>query len=146
MFRTNNNRRFKSLNSSANDCNRLLTEAGVINDPQDVALEFSKYFEDILSSRVDSNRSEEMLNSTHYNSYTMGITHDVLRKPISPLEVLSAVKALKSGKSSGPDGLLSEHLKRGGPTLIPWLTKILNRIIVTEEILPCLKKGLIVPV
>ena len=92
MFRTNNNRRFKSSNSSANDCNRLLTEAGVINDPQDIALEFSKYFEDILSSCVDSNRSGEMLNSAHYNSYTMGITHDVLREPISPLEVLSAVK------------------------------------------------------
>ena len=61
----------------------------------------------------------ESVDSAYYNSYTMGITHDVLREPISPLEVLSAVKALKSGKSSGPDGLLSEHLKHGGPTLIP---------------------------
>ena len=60
--------------------------------------------------------------------------------------VLGAVKTLKSGKSSGPDGVLSEHLKYGGPTFIPWLTKVLNRIIVLEEIPPSLKNGLIVPV
>ena len=148
MFRTNNNKRFKVSNGSRNDCNRLLTEAGVVTDPQAIALEFSKYFEGVLSSRVhvDSNQSEVILASALHNSYTMGITHDVLSEPVGPLEVLSAIKALKSGKASGLDGLLSEHLKHGGPTLIPWLTKILNRIFVTEEIPLCLKKGLIVPV
>ena len=48
-------------------------------------------------------------------------------------EVENALKKLKTKRSGGADGLLAEHLKRGGPVLTAWLKRILNSIICLER-------------
>ena len=50
------------------------------------------------------------------------------------------------GKSAGPDGLSLEHFWYDGPILTLWITKLLNRIIVLEEIPSCMKEGIITPI
>lgn len=43
----------------------------------------------------------------------------VLDDPFSAEQIEVAINKLKKGKSGGVDGLLPEHLKHGGPALIP---------------------------
>ena len=52
---------------------------------------------------------------------------------------------MKNRKSGGADGLLAEHLKNGGPTLIVWLKQIFSTIIRLEQIPQSFKLGVIVP-
>ena len=61
-------------------------------------------------------------------------------------EIESALRKMKSRRSGGADGLLAEHLKNGGPTLVAWLKRIFTTIIHLEQIPPGFKLGVIVPV
>ena len=146
LFKTGDARRFRLPNNSASVCGRLLTESGFTTDPQEIVSEFSEYFKQVFSSRVDSALSEEMLTNARERSYDLGPVDDILAKPITPQEVSAAVEGLKRGKSPGPDGLLAEHIRHGGSILIPWLTGVFNRILAVEEIPSCMKLGQIVPV
>ena len=56
------------------------------------------------------------------------------------------MRKLKCGKNGGVDGLQPEHIKYGGHSLILWLQRIFNAIIALEDIPPCLKVGVNVPV
>ena len=60
-----------------------------------------------------------------------------------PFETQSAVKELKCEKG---DGLQPEHLKYGGHSIVLWLQRIFNKISVIEDLPPCLKLGIVVPV
>ena len=51
-----------------------------------------------------------------------------------------------TNRSKGADGLNSEHLIYGGPSLILWLKKIFNTIILLEEVPTCFKEGIVTPV
>ena len=53
---------------------------------------------------------------------------DSLDKPISKEEVSRTIKTLKSGKSSGSDGILAEMLKSTGNTMTCFLTEYFNKI------------------
>ena len=61
-------------------------------------------------------------------------------------EVSRAVARLKKRKAPGPDGLMAEHLKGGGETVIIWLMKILNATVELESVPMVLKKGIVVSV
>ena len=61
-------------------------------------------------------------------------------------EIQLAVKQLKCGKSAGPDGITAEHIKYGGPMLIKWLHKVFSRILLLEDVPPCMKEGIITPI
>jgi endonuclease/exonuclease/phosphatase family metal-dependent hydrolase len=52
--------------------------------------------------------------------------------PITDHEVYLALHKMKYGKSPGGDGITTEALKVGGPTLIPYLSKLFNTIITTH--------------
>ena len=56
------------------------------------------------------------------------------------------MKKLKCGKGGDPDDLQPEHLKYGCHSLIFWLQCIFNTTILLEDIPPCLKLGVTVPV
>ncbi len=56
------------------------------------------------------------------------------------------MKAIKLGKSGGPDGLSPEHLVYGGEALKIRLKKMFNCIIVLKEVPDCLKEGLVIPI
>ena len=66
--------------------------------------------------------------------------------PFSTEEVEHAVKLMKLKKSAGPDDLTAEHLKYGGRSIITWLTGVLNSIIDVEQVPPCLKLGITIPI
>ena len=94
---------------------------------------------------LDPPLNSDRINSAHAQSFNTSIVDPLLAEITYP-EVSAAIKALKLGRSAGPDNLLAEHIKYGGPTLVKWLTKVFNRISVIEEIPSCLKAGLIIPV
>ena len=45
----------------------------------------------------------------------------LLEDPLTPDEIVQALKRLKRGKAGGPDNLSPEHLKFGGSVLQRWL-------------------------
>ena len=61
-------------------------------------------------------------------------------------EVTRALARLKKRKAPGPDGLMAEHLKRGGQIVVIWLMKILNAIVELESVPMVFKKGVEVPI
>ena len=52
---------------------------------------------------------------------------------------------LKNRKAAGPDGLMAEHLKLGGESVVIWLMNILNAVIELEVVPDVLKRGVVVP-
>ena len=54
---------------------------------------------------------------------------DTLNCPISVEEVIKAIKNLKTGKSGGLDGILSEMLKAGKHVTVSFLVKLFNLIL-----------------
>lgn len=61
-------------------------------------------------------------------------------------EVSAAVAKLKNRKAAGPDGLMAEHLKEGGESVVIWLMNILNAVVELEVVPGVLKRGVVVPV
>ena len=61
-------------------------------------------------------------------------------------EIQHAIKRLKQGRASGPDGVSPEHLRFSGPVFQNWLCQIYNNICQHEEIPKCFKHGIIIPV
>ena len=57
-----------------------------------------------------------------------------------------AIKRLKHGRASGPDGVSPEHLRFSGQVFQNWLCQIYNHICQHEEIPKCFKHGIIIPV
>ena len=70
----------------------------------------------------------------------------VLDTPIVVEELEGVIKKLKRGKSSGPDGIIPEHILFGGQNLRLWLINIFNAIINLESVPPCLTDAIIVPI
>lgn len=53
----------------------------------------------------------------------------LLDTPFSAEEVSVAIAKLKSRKAAGLDGLMAEHLKVGGESVVIWLMNILNAVV-----------------
>lgn len=54
------------------------------------------------------------------------LQNEYLDRPISENEVLVAIKNLKTGKSPGIDGLISQFFKSCPEQICPYLTTLLN--------------------
>ena len=67
-------------------------------------------------------RVAELLSESYRNEEIL------LDTPFCAEEVADAVKMLKAGKAPGPDGLLAEHLKWGGDSVLVWLQGVLNSL------------------
>ena len=55
--------------------------------------------------------------------------------PFSAEEVTNTVCKLKGRKAAGPDGLVTQHLKPEGESVVIWLRNILNSLEVVPDIL-----------
>ena len=124
-------------------CNKIRCGDGTTSDPTEMRSAFQNYFSNISSSQLNPSLCEESIRNLFHLSYSNANT--VLQQEFDLGEVNSAVKKLKSGKAAGPDKITAEHIKHGGPVLISWICKIFNRILILEEIPPCLKAGFIIP-
>ena len=56
------------------------------------------------------------------------LNNDLLNYPISVNEIELAINSLKTGKASGPDGLISEYFKNTSNYIIPILHVLFNKI------------------
>lgn len=53
---------------------------------------------------------------------------------ITKAEIYNALKKMKNNKASGKDGIITEAIKLGGPTLIGVLEKIFNLCLKNQDI------------
>ena len=144
MFRNGDRSRFKLFSKQKSTCKKLFVENETITDQTEIVEEFRKYFSTLASSCIDPQLSSSEIEAYHSSSYHND--DEILKNEISVKEVTAAIIKLKMGKSAGPDGLSLEHFRYGGPFLTLWITKLLNRIIVLEEIPSCMKEGIITPI
>ena len=80
------------------------------------------------------------------NARSFGHDDRILDTQFTIEEIENAVTRLKCGRGGGADGLQPEHLKYGCHSLILWLQRIFNAIILLEDIPSCLKLGVTVPI
>ena len=69
----------------------------------------------------------------------------IFNNPLTTDEMETAVRTLNSGKSPGFDEITSEHIKCAGGELVEMLTRLYNRIIVTEYIPKNFRTGTQIP-
>lgn len=106
----------------------------MISDPQELLAIWADHFGTLAQSRVDSepelqeleHKVAELLSESYKNEEML------LDVPFCAEEVAAAVKKLKAGKAAGPNGLLAEHLKWGGESVLVWLQGVLNLIVESE--------------
>ena len=107
---------------------------------------FRSHFSKLASSAIDTENESQPADSNIYDLEAKSLLTDdqILDTSITLEEIEAAVNTLKLGRSKGADGLNSEHLLYGGPTLMLWLMKIFNAVISLEEVPTCFKEGVII--
>ena len=148
LFKNNSNRRFRVFKPKTS-CSKLLDEnLHPTTDPSIILELFQSYFSKLASSNIDASNQTPYANYDIDNLEASSFTHDdqILDIDINVEQIEAAINTLKRGRSKGADGLNSEHLIYGGPSLILWLKKIFNTIILLEEVPTCFKEGIITPV
>jgi hypothetical protein len=74
--------------------------------------------------------STEVLDSIKNNS---DACFNDLNFTIKAEEISKAISKLKNGKASGNDSILNEMIKSAGPTFIPVLVKLFNKILTNSS-------------
>jgi exonuclease III len=69
-----------------------------------------------------------------------------LQSPISTAEVSEALCSLKNGRAAGPDEIVGEYLKYGGPIIASKLAQIFNLVFEQHRSLPELLDGTLIPI
>ncbi|MEW8548380.1 MAG: reverse transcriptase family protein, partial [Candidatus Thiodiazotropha sp.] len=110
---------------------RLLKQTAKIETNSKISSQtFSEYFQAINnpSDRFYQADEDILFFNERYLKGEFQIMFDELNVEISLLEINSAVKQLKNGKSAGPDLFLNEFFKNGTNTLLNYVHKLFNRI------------------
>ncbi len=119
----------------------------MITDPPEILHHFQSFFSTLASSNSDSTHlSAASSNVPLLEDLSYGNDEQILDTEICAEDIESALRTLKLGKSSGPDGVSPEHTKYGGVSLKVWLKKVFNRILLLEEVPASMKEGLVIPV
>ena len=146
MFRSKDEQRF-NLHRKKMESKKLVVDGNPITDNDGLLTCWKNHFEALARSQICESESGVVESEvTKMEALSHGFQDSLLDDPITSEEIEGALRKMKNRKSGGADGLLAEHLKNGGPTLIVWLKRIFNTIIRLEQIPPSLKLGVIVPV
>ena len=105
--------------------------------------ELYKYFKDLNSNTYEQTADNEPLNKENENILRI---NQEINLPISPDEIMSAVKMLKNNKSPGIDEVLNEHIKCTVQMLLPTYTKLFNIIFDTGVVPENWAVGNILPI
>jgi hypothetical protein len=82
------------------------------------------HFKNVFNSdELQANRDTDFPNDNNEN-----IDCDSLNAEITPDEVRAAIKALKSKKAPGPDGLIGEFFKNSCEQILPFLVALFNHL------------------
>lgn len=123
--------------------------------PEEMCSAFSSHFRTLATPETSENFDEQFASSVldkvvniekSYSGITSDTEKSALEKPFTPDEVWSVVRALKSGKSPGPDCLTNEHVKRAGCSLFKHITVLFNAIVKYECIPTSYYVGKILPI
>ena len=125
MFKENHTQRFKTSRQRSAECSKLVVDGKPVTDMHDILHEFKSFYGSLASSNI-----EHSYQLSYLEERTYGSSEKLLDTEICVEEIEAAMKAIKLGKSGGPDGLSPEHLVYGGKALKIWLKKIFNCIIV----------------
>ena len=111
----------------------------IITCADDVMSAWVTHFETLGSSKVQESPLLQQLQSTIPLLHSLSLNNEdyVLDVPITIEEIEGAIAKLKRGKSSGPDGILLEHIIYGG-LLFDGLKRIFTTIIDLEAVPPSL--------
>ena len=130
-------------------CSRLRVNGHLISDSAELLEAWSAHFESLAQSVIDKVPALQNLhdNLASLVSESFQKEEQFLDIPFSVEEVEHILHHnMKLRKAPGPDNLMTEHLHYGGPSVILWLTEILNCIVELEEIPSILKHGTTIPV
>ena len=147
-FRARDNKRFRSPRDGTPSGSRLQVNNNIITCPDDVMSAWVTHFETLGSSKVQESPLLQQLQSTIPLLHSLSLNNEdyVLDVPITIEEIEGAIAKLKRGKSSGPDGILPEHIIYGGSALRRWLKRIFTTIIDLEAVPPSLLNAITVPI
>ena len=144
-FRLKYRNRFKINNQSTSAPNcKLKVNDQLLTGKERVLSSWADYFKTLATSKLDCSQSTTQILSLLERSF---YDEDViLDTPIEIEELEATVKHLRRGSSSGPDGILPEHIIYAGTGLMIWRKKIYNAIIFLEQIPDCFKSAFIIPI
>ncbi len=146
---------FYKLIRQSQRCNFKQTETLIIDgketrDPHIQRSGLAHYYEDLATPKENNNFDSEYYNQ---NKLNLDIITQLYKQedndefePFTDSEISAAVGKLNSGKSADEYGLSSEHLKMGKHILIPYITRIFNKIMISGEVPQAFKSGVITPV
>ena len=144
LFKSRDPARFHIPRQKAT-CRKLVVDGNTVTCEVDLLDCWKAHFSELAKSKLDANSAENRVESDlHARSF--GHNDQVLDTPFTIEEIENAVKKLKVGKGGGFDGLQPEHIKYSGHSLLIWLQRIFNGIILLEDIPPSLKVGVTIPV
>uniref|UniRef100_A0A3B5R4M7 Reverse transcriptase domain-containing protein n=1 Tax=Xiphophorus maculatus TaxID=8083 RepID=A0A3B5R4M7_XIPMA len=126
-----------------NSIQKLNINNFITDDPQTIAKYCSTFYSELYESHY--NKCESEIFFTHLTE-TKSINDDqrnVCDSPLSPAEVLFAIKHLKLNKSPGVDGLTSEFYITFAEQLAPFLHRLFAECIDNQTLPPTLCQGLL---
>ena len=139
LFQSKDNRRFRAPHSNRPRCSKLHVNGRVLSDKADLVQAWGDHFSTLAKSRRQSHEELSTLQSKVDDLTTAPLSNEeyILDVAFTLEEVQGAVNKLKLGKSGGPDGIIAEHLRWGGETLLLWLLGVLTPLWSSKRYPPC---------
>ena len=148
LFKSKDARRFKTPSNQPSLGERLMYEGKIISDLPTIQSCWINHFKSLFQSRSesDANLLDLQNDMSRLDSLSKMNYDDIIDEEFSTEEIEVSIRKLKPNKAGGHDGLLSEHIKFGGPLLTLWLKEIFCTFSRLEQIPPSLLTGIICPI
>ncbi|VDI03339.1 Hypothetical predicted protein [Mytilus galloprovincialis] len=153
----NDSKLFHKLVNGQRKCNNILTDTMVFkgieeSDPELMMSGWKDYFENLYKlDNLNSNQNfcTEKLRVIEVQNKIieeLETERNIEIDNTNVLEVQEVIKALKTGKSPGPDGLSAEHFKLMPEEYITYIVQIVNLIFKDKDLPQETKEGVVSPV
>ncbi|CAG2236429.1 unnamed protein product [Mytilus edulis] len=153
----NDSKLFHKLVNGQRKCNNNLTDTMVFkgieeSDPELMMSGWKDYFENLYKlDNLNNNQNfctEKLIVIEVQNKIIeeLETERNIEIDNTNVLEVQEVIKALKTGKSHGPDGLSAEHFKLMPEELLTYIVQIVNLIFKDKDLPQETKEGVVSPV
>ena len=116
-------------------------EGNVVVNQGDINNRFKSFYEDLYSSEAgDKDLVENFFDDLELPLLGRSDKKDSER-PITAMEIDTAITRMKSGKAPGPDGFPIEFYKKFAPKLTPVLLKLFEEILANEALPPTMTQA-----
>jgi hypothetical protein len=107
---------------------------------------WQEHFAKVLGNDSGEDSSSKINDNVNSENLTEELSVPLLDNPITENEVREAIKNLKSGKAGGLDSICSEFLKYACDVVVPFLTKLFNKLYDTGSFPAGWCKSVIIPI